>query len=108
MILRIWHGWTTSENAEAYQQLLTTSVVPGIISEAIPGLIGVDILRCTDSPDTDIEFVTLMTFDEWSAVETFAGPDRTGSVVPAAAREVLKRYDAHSQHYELVERHPAS
>lgn len=38
MILRVWHGWTTDENADAYQQLLTTSIVPGIISEAIPGM----------------------------------------------------------------------
>ena len=108
MILRVWHGWTTSENADAYQHLLTTSIVPSIISRAIPGLVGVDILRRTDGHDTDNEFVTLMTFDEWSAVETFAGSDRKGAVVPAAAREVLKRYDEHSQHYEVVERHTAT
>jgi hypothetical protein len=106
-ILRVWHGWTTVENADAYEELLTTSIVPGILAKAIPGLTGVDILRRTDRRDADIEFVTLMTFDDWSAVETFAGPERTGSVVPPAAREVLKRYDAHSQHYELVERHTA-
>ena len=41
MILRVWHGWTTSENAAAYQQLLTTSIVPSIISREIPGLVGV-------------------------------------------------------------------
>ncbi len=108
MILRVWHGWTTSENADAYQHLLTTSIVPSIISRAIPGLVEVDILRRTDGHDTDIEFVTLMTFDEWSAVETFAGSDRKGAVVPAAAREVLKHYDEHSQHYEIVARHTAS
>ena len=108
MILRVWHGWTTDENADAYQQLLTTSIVPGIISEAIPGLAGVDILRRADGHDGDVEFVTMMTFDDWSAVETFAGSDRTGSVVPAAAREVLERYDEHSQHYEVVARHAAS
>jgi hypothetical protein len=49
-----------------------------------------------------------MSFDDWSAVESFAGPQRTSAVVPPAARELLKRYDAHSQHYELVERHTAS
>ena len=108
MILRVWHGWTTSENADAYQQLLTTSIVPNIISRAIPGLVGVDILRRADGHHTDIEFVTLMTFDEWSAVETFAGSDRKGAVVPAAAREVLKHYDKHSQHYEVVARHTGS
>ncbi len=108
MILRVWHGWTTTENADAYQQLLTTTIVPSIISRAIPGLVGVDILRRTDGHDTDVEFVTLMTFDEWTAVETFAGSDRTGAVVPAAAREVLISYDELSQHYEVVARYTAS
>lgn len=27
---RIWHGWTTPENADAYQQLLHDEVFPGI------------------------------------------------------------------------------
>ena len=104
MILRVWHGWTTIENADAYEELLTTSIVPGITSRAIPGLSAVDVLRRSDNLDAEVEFVTLMTFDDWSAVEMFAGPQRTHSVVPPAAREVLKRYDAHSQHYELVDR----
>ncbi len=108
MIARIWHGWTTTENANAYQHLLTTSIVPDIISKAIPGLDGVDILRRADGPDTDVKVVTLMTFDDWSAVAAFAGPDRTGSVVPVAARQLLKRYDEHSQHYEIVARFTAS
>ena len=105
MIVRMWHGWTTPENADTYQQLLSTAIVPGIMSRAIPGLNGVKILRRADSHGTDVEFVTSMSFDDWSAVEAFAGPDRTGSVVPAAARRVLKRYDEHSQHYEIVARH---
>ena len=108
MIVRIWHGWTTTDNADEYQRLLDTSIVPGITSKAIPGLDGVDILRRADSEDPEVEFVTMMTFDDWSAVEAFAGTDRTGSVVPAAARQVLKRYDEHSQHYEIVAHHTAS
>ena len=107
MILRVWHGWTTIENADAYEELLTTSVVPGITSKAIRGLTAVDILRRSDTPDADVEFVTLMSFDDWAAVDSFAGPQRTSAVVPPAARELLKRYDAHSQHYELVSHHTA-
>jgi hypothetical protein len=30
---RIWHGWTTPENADAYQQLLHDEVFPGIEAE---------------------------------------------------------------------------
>lgn len=102
MIVRIWHGWTTTQNADEYQQLLDTSIVPGIISKAIPGLDGVNILRRADGDDTAVEFVTMMTFADWSAVEAFAGPDRTGSVVPAAARQVLKRYDEHSRSWHVT------
>jgi len=47
---------------------------------------------------------------DWSAVEEFAGPgpDRAVSVVPVAARQVLKRYGEHSRHYEIVARFTAS
>jgi hypothetical protein len=28
-ITRIWHGWTTRENADVYENLLRTDVFPG-------------------------------------------------------------------------------
>jgi antibiotic biosynthesis monooxygenase (ABM) superfamily enzyme len=108
MIVRIWHGWTTPGNADAYQQLLETTIVPGIIAKGIPGLSGVDILRRRDGDGEKVEFVTVMTFDDWSAVETFAGPSKTASVVPPAAQRLLARYDQHSQHYETIARHSTS
>ena len=30
MISRLWHGWTTHENADAYETLLRNEVLPGI------------------------------------------------------------------------------
>jgi hypothetical protein len=30
MISRIWHGWTTHENADKYERLLRAEVLPGI------------------------------------------------------------------------------
>ncbi len=103
MILRIWHGWTAPANADAYQELLNTTIAPGIMAKAIPGLTGLDVLR--QETDDEVEFITIMAFADWSAVEAFAGPEKAGSVVPQAARELLARYDAHSQHYEVVARH---
>ena len=38
-------------------------------------------------------------------LRTSIGTRRTGSVVPPAARAVLKRFDEHSQHYEWVAHH---
>lgn len=74
----------------------------------IPGLRHVDILRRRRSENgEEVEFVTLMTFDGWAAVEAFAGPGGTSSFVPDAARALLSRFDEHSQHYELVGSHDA-
>ncbi|XRQ08801.1 antibiotic biosynthesis monooxygenase [Actinomadura welshii] len=104
MIVRIWHGWTDAAGADVYQGLLDAEIVPGIIDRKVPGLHGVDVLRRESGPD-EVEFVTVMTFDDWAAVEEFAGPDRTAAVVPPAAREVLRRFDPESRHYELVKRY---
>lgn len=105
MIIRIWHGWTTPDNADAYETLLNTTIVPAIMARGIPGLEGLDILRRTDGDAGEVEFITVMTFDDWAAVEAFAGESRTGSVVPPAARAVLKRFDEHSQHFEVAAHH---
>lgn len=107
MIFRIWHGWTSEDNADAYQSVVDGEVVPGILERGIPGLRGVDILRRRDGEPGEVEFITIMTFDDWAAVEAFAGPDGGTSYVPAEARRVLSRFDAHSQHYEQVGAHRA-
>jgi hypothetical protein len=35
MICRLWHGWTTPANADAYEQLLREEVFVGIASRGI-------------------------------------------------------------------------
>lgn len=101
MIARIWHGWTTPENADAYERVLRTEVIPGIEAMAIPGLRGsVEVLR-RDRED-EVEFLTIMRFDSLDAVKAFVGEDHEVAHVPAAARAVLKRFDARSAHYEVV------
>lgn len=108
MILRIWHGWATADTADAYQRLVDDPIVPGIMGRGIPGLRHVDILRRRGEDDAEVEFVTLMTFDDWTAIEAFAGPGGTTSYVPAEARRLLSRFDDHSQHYDLVAAHHAT
>jgi hypothetical protein len=44
-----------------------------------------------------------MWFDSWDAVKQFAGEDYERAYVPAAAQEVLSRFDERSQHYEIRE-----
>jgi heme-degrading monooxygenase HmoA len=97
MIARLWHGWTTRENADAYEALLRSEVLPGI--HRIPGYHGAYLLRHEAAPE--VEFVTLTLFDSWDAVRAFAGPDHEVAVVPPAARKLLARFDARSVHYEI-------
>ena len=40
MITRIWHGWTTPENADTYEELLRTEILPDIAQKGIPGYRG--------------------------------------------------------------------
>ena len=102
MVTRIWHGWTIRAKADAYEHLLRTEIFGGILSRAIPGFRGIDLLR--REHDGEVEFVTLMWFDSMAAVEAFAGPDYEVAVVPPAARALLTRFDERSAHYQTVER----
>lgn len=100
MISRIWHGWTSRENAAAYEALLRSEILPGIASREIRGLSGAHLLR-RDVPE-GVEFVTILWFDTIEAVREFAGEDYESAVVPEKARRLLTRFDARSQHYETV------
>lgn len=101
-ILRVWHGWTTPENADAYQALLHDTIFPGIEAKGIPGYRGIELLRLDRG--SEVEFVTLMTFDSIRNVIDFQGADYARAYVPDAAQKVLKRWDPVSDHYEVVEK----
>ena len=102
MIGRIWHGWTTRENAEHYESLLKQEIFSGIAEKKVSGYKGIQLFRRPLNND-EVEFVTIMQFDSWDAVKEFAGEDYERAYVPAAAREVLARFDERSQHYEIKE-----
>jgi heme-degrading monooxygenase HmoA len=99
MLSRIWHGWTTRTNAEAYETLLKSEIFVGIQDREIAGYRGIHLLR-RDLGD-EVEFVTIMWFDSLEAVRTFAGEDYEVAVVPPRARMLLSRFDARSQHYQV-------
>lgn len=101
MIARIWHGWTTPENADAYERLLREEIFPGIAAKGVVGYRGIQLLR--RPLGGEVEFITLMEFDSWDAVRDFAGADYETAYVPPRARRVLARFDARSQHYEVRE-----
>ncbi len=101
MIGRIWHGWTTPENADRYENLLKTEIFPGIAAKNVAGYRGIQLFR--RPLDEEVEFITIMWFDSWDSVRQFAGGDYEKAYVPPDAREVLSRFDERSQHYEIRE-----
>jgi len=106
MIRRVWRGWTTRENAPVYERLLLSTIFPGIAARGIEGYRGIELLR-RELETGEWEFMTVMSFDSWGAVRAFAGDDYSRAYVPAAAREVLARFDDTSAHYEVVAANPS-
>ena len=100
-IKRIWHGWTTPENADTYRNLLNDVIFPGIEAKQIPGYAGIELLRRDHK--TEVEFITIMTFTSLQNSVDFQGADYTRAYVPDAAQNVLKRWDQHASHYEALE-----
>jgi heme-degrading monooxygenase HmoA len=98
MIGRIWHGWTTPENAGSYEQLLRAEVLPGI--HRVEGYRGAYLFR--RAAGDEVEFVTLTLFESLDAVRAFAGDDYEAAVVPPPARALLARFDTRSAHYDVV------
>jgi len=101
MISRIWHGYTTHENADAYESLLKSEIFIGIQEREIPGFQEIQMFR--RNLEREVEFITVMWFDSIASVRAFAGEDYEAAVVPPKARALLARFDERSQHYEVRE-----
>ncbi len=100
MISRVWHGWTTPENADDYERIVTTEVLPEIAARQIPGYRGAHLLRRPSGDE--VEFVTIMWFDSLDPIREFMGEDYEVAHVPPQAQAVLARFDQRSQHYETL------
>lgn len=100
MITRIWRGWTTSENAADYQQVLLDEIFPAITAKSIRGYRGISLIR--RDLDAEVEFSTIMWFDSIDDVKAFAGEDYETAVVLDKPRALLSRFDKKSAHYETI------
>jgi antibiotic biosynthesis monooxygenase (ABM) superfamily enzyme len=99
MIGRVWHGWTSPENADAYEALLRHEIFLGIQDRQIAGFREIQLFRRDLA--AEVEFMTVMWFDSIESVRGFAGEDYEVAVVPPEARALLARFDERSQHYEI-------
>jgi heme-degrading monooxygenase HmoA len=102
MICRVWRGWTTKDNAGAYEGIVRGEVIPGIEARRIPGFRAIDLIR--RERDQDVEFMTLMWFDTLDSVKAFMGEDYEHAHVPARAQAVLRDFDPLSAHYQVLDR----
>ena len=102
MICRLWRGWAAPENANEYERIVRSQVIPGIEARKIPGFRHIDLMR--RDLGGEIEFQTLMWFDSLESIIAFLGEDYAVSHVPAEARAVLKRFDERAAHFEVLDR----
>jgi antibiotic biosynthesis monooxygenase (ABM) superfamily enzyme len=98
MITRLWRGWTTSENADAYKRFLVGELFPSM--RQIPGFRGADVLTRDD--DGDVAFVTLTRFDSVDAIRAFAGDDYETPVLEPQALALLARYEPRAIHFDTA------
>ena len=101
MICRLWRGWATTQNADAYERIVREQVIPGIEARRIPGFRSIDLAR--REREHDVEFMTLMWFDSLDAVKAFMGDAYEVAHVPAEAQAVLADFDKRSAHYQALD-----
>jgi heme-degrading monooxygenase HmoA len=100
VITRIWRGWTTPENAPAYQKIVSDDVLPRIAARNLAGYHGAYLLR--REAEDEVEFAVIMLFESLDHVRAFAGDDYETAHVPPAARAVLARFEERSAHYDTL------
>ena len=98
MITRLWRGWTTVDNADAYERFLLEELFPSM--RQIPGFRGADVLR--RSEHDEVVFVTLTRFDSIVAIKAFAGGDYETPVLEPQALALLARYEERALHFETA------
>ena len=100
MIARIWHGWTTPQNADDYERLLKEEIFVDIAAKQVAGYLGLQLLR--RELGTEVEFTTILWFDSVDNVKEFTGQeDYEEAYVPDAARRLLTRFDVRAVHSTL-------
>lgn len=95
---RMWHGRTSSDQADGYEAVFRDVVLPEL--RDVAGCRGAYLLRSDDADGT--EFVTLTFFDSLDAVRTFAGEQYETAVISDEARAVLRDFDATARHFTVV------
>ena len=98
MVVRIWRGQATMENAPKYYRHVTGKVFPEL--KAITGHVGAYLLQ--RETDAGVEFLAVTVWESPDAIRAFAGADAEVAVVEPAAQAVLADFDDFARHYKLT------
>jgi heme-degrading monooxygenase HmoA len=99
MIVRIWNGYTTKQNADSYEALLKNEIFIEIEQKLIKGYRGIQLLRRETEHETI--FTTMMWFESIDSIIAFSGTDYEKAYVPEKAKVFLIRFDERAIHCEL-------
>jgi heme-degrading monooxygenase HmoA len=98
-IVRIWHGRTLREKADAYWRFLHDRAIPDYRST--PGNLEVKLLRRVDG---DVcHFLTVTTWESMEAIVRFAGVPVDKAKYYAEDRDFLLEFEETVQHFEVSE-----
>ena len=98
MITRLWQGYTTPENADAYETFIRAEVFPKL--HEVRGFLGSKLLR--RNLFQEVEFVAISHFDSLESVRAAAGDEFGYVIIPESGRKLLSRYDQRVAIYEVV------
>jgi hypothetical protein len=98
MITRLWHGYTTPENAEAFEVALRQDILPHF--DRVKGFHGIQLLR--RDLLHEVEFIALTYFEALESIRAVAGDDFGLPVIPDTARSLLTRYDKRTAFYSSI------
>lgn len=98
MIVRVWRGRTTAENAGRYLDHVTAEVLPAL--QRIPGFAGLRVLQ--GNGKHGVEFLVTSQWDSMDAVRAFAGGDPERAVIEPAAMQLLSDYDSFVRHFRVA------
>jgi hypothetical protein len=101
MICRIWHGWTAHADADSFEHIVRSELLPPLHAKQVTGFRGAQILRLARAGQT--EFVHMLWFDDMDAVRALAGNDYERPMLNPKAQALLRRCDHKTEHYEVRE-----
>jgi heme-degrading monooxygenase HmoA len=98
MIIRMWHGRTSREQADAYDAFLAARAIPDYRST--PGNLAVYVLRRDEVDAT--HFITLTHWESEAAIRAFAGDDLLKAKYYLEDEGFLLEFEPQVVHYRVT------